>query len=77
MLDIEFDDDFLMAPALDGKSGIHISWLIVTNDSILEMCEDIFFLDFDLSSMLLMIIIEGEIAVWTDDGIVILGIDVL
>lgn len=40
------------------------------------MCEDIFFFDLDLSSPLLLVILELEGTVRTDDRVVIILVDV-
>lgn len=66
-----------MTLAVDCKSSVGIAWLIESNDSVLEMSEDIFLLYFYFASSLLLIVVKDVRTVRTYYGVVLIFVDLL
>lgn len=64
-----------MALAVDADGGVDVFGPIEAYGCVLEVREDVFFLDLDLASALLLVVQEVEGTVRTDDGVVVILVD--
>lgn len=76
-VDGQREEHFFSALAIHSKPRVHVILLVKTNDCELKMGEDVLFFDLDLSPSLLLVVLELEGAVGTDDGVVVVLADVL
>lgn len=72
---VQINQHFLMTLAVNANRSVDVFGSIEANGCILEVREDIFFLDFDFSSALLLVVQEIERAIWTNDGVVVIFVD--
>lgn len=76
-VDIELDDDFLPALAINVERGGDIARLVVSDNCIFEVSEDVFLFHFNLASSMLVVVLKFVRTVWTHDRIIPLSVNVL
>lgn len=57
---VKINQDLFMTLAINASGGVDVFRTVEANSCVLEMREDVFFLDFDLASALLLVVQEIE-----------------